>query len=186
MGDQVRGIGVLHDGSIDTLFRFLHLDFSQSPLNPDGFPPGPLGDVMRRQVEAFVLAFDSNMAPIVGQQVTLSATNGAVAAPRIELLKDRADAGECDLVVKGRVLHLLELGFLYTGSDLFTSNRARAPLIPDAGLRLLPSLLDAPLTYTCAPPGSGERIGIDRDGDGFRDGDEADAGSDPADPASTP
>src|SRR5262249_14448473 len=30
------------------------------------------------------------------------------------------------------------------------------------------------------PPGSGRRIGIDRDGDGFLDGDELDAGSDPA------
>ena len=42
------------------------------------------------------------------------------------------------------------------------------------------------VTYTCVPPGSGERIGVDRDGDGFWDGDERDAHSDPADPASTP
>jgi hypothetical protein len=42
------------------------------------------------------------------------------------------------------------------------------------------------VTYTCAPPGSGERIGIDRDEDGYLDGDELDAGSDPADPDSTP
>jgi hypothetical protein len=27
-----------------------------------------------------------------------------------------------------------------------------------------------PLTYTCAPPGSGTRVGIDRDEDGRRDG----------------
>jgi len=36
------------------------------------------------------------------------------------------------------------------------------------------------------PPGSGIRIGIDRDLDGFYDRDELDAGSDPADPASRP
>jgi hypothetical protein len=42
------------------------------------------------------------------------------------------------------------------------------------------------LTSTCAPPGSGERMGIDRDLDGALDGDERAAGSDPADPQSTP
>jgi len=40
------------------------------------------------------------------------------------------------------------------------------------------------VTYTCVPSGSGERIGVDRDGSW--DGDERDAHSDPADPASTP
>jgi hypothetical protein len=42
------------------------------------------------------------------------------------------------------------------------------------------------VTYTCVPPGSGQRIGVDRDGDGFWDGDERDAHSDPADPSSRP
>jgi hypothetical protein len=42
------------------------------------------------------------------------------------------------------------------------------------------------VTFTCVPPGSGERIGVDRDGDGAWDGDERDAHTDPADPDSTP
>jgi hypothetical protein len=42
------------------------------------------------------------------------------------------------------------------------------------------------LTFTCTPPGSGVRIGLDRDMDGFMDGDEIAAGSDPANPLSTP
>ncbi len=36
------------------------------------------------------------------------------------------------------------------------------------------------------PPGSGRRIGVDRDEDGFFDRNELDAGTDPADPASLP
>jgi hypothetical protein len=36
------------------------------------------------------------------------------------------------------------------------------------------------------PPGSGERIGVDRDGDGAWDDDERDAQTDPAAPDSTP
>ena len=42
------------------------------------------------------------------------------------------------------------------------------------------------MTYTCTPPGSGERLGVDRDGDGAWDGDERAAHTDPADPASRP
>jgi hypothetical protein len=37
-------------------------------------------DAQRRQVERFMFAFDSNLAPIAGQQVTLTSTNGATAA----------------------------------------------------------------------------------------------------------
>jgi hypothetical protein len=55
-----------------------------------------------------------------------------------------------------------------------------------AALRLLATQSGHPVTYTCVPPGSGVRIGVDRDGDGLRDGDERDARTNPADPTSTP
>ena len=42
------------------------------------------------------------------------------------------------------------------------------------------------MTYTCVPHGSGERLGVDRDGDGAWDGDERRAHTDPADPDSRP
>ena len=192
LGPQVRGFGFLHDGSVDTVFRFL----SQSlfirrpanippppvqpnppvPLDPgnlDGLPnPNPpfnekFADVIgeRRNVEAFLLAFDSNLAPIVGQQVTLTKHNGAVAWPRIDLLRAAADAHQCDLVAKNRLG-----GFLYAGNGKFRSSRPRAPTIPDALLRTSALLPDGEITYTCTPPGSGVRIGIDRDEDGVFDG----------------
>ena len=50
------------------------------------------GDNLRRDMENFVLAFDTTLAPIVGQQVTLDATNAAVAGPRIDLMIARAAA----------------------------------------------------------------------------------------------
>ena len=43
-----------------------------------------------------------------------------------------------------------------------------------------------PLTFPAVPPGSAVRIGVDRDEDGFFDRDELDAGTNPADPDSTP
>ncbi|WP_437758567.1 beta-propeller fold lactonase family protein [Sorangium sp. So ce1389] len=186
MGDQVRGFGFLHDGAVDTLFRFnAFSDFVQTPQTPGGFPVGPEGDLLKHQVEAYMLALESNLKPIVGQQITLTSSNAAVAGPRIDLLVARADAGDCDLVVKGWS-HGDELGFLYTGGGRFEADRASEPWRSEAELRLLARGRRGELTYTCVPPGSGERIGIDRDGDGFRDGDERDAGSDPADAASVP
>ncbi|WP_437968165.1 hypothetical protein WMF04_02200 [Sorangium sp. So ce260] len=196
MGDQVRGFGFLHDGSFDTLFRFFRgmgfspftgftNQFGTFPDNPGGLPDSPAGDAVRRQLEAFLLAFDSNVAPIVGQQVTLRWDNQAAAGPRVDLLIDRANAGECDLVAKSHVI-LQEIGFLYAGAGKFAADRMALPPIPDAVLRQIAVATGRPLTYTCAPPGSGYRAGIDRDEDGFLDGDERSAGSDPADPADTP
>src|SRR5262249_7823926 len=105
-GAQVRGFGFLHDGSIDTVFRFHNADvFNRVQfgfnINPNGFPNGAPGDPQRRQVEQFMFAFDSNLAPIVGQQVTLGPSSGADAQQRADLMMTRALTGECDVVVKG-------------------------------------------------------------------------------------
>jgi DNA-binding beta-propeller fold protein YncE len=165
MGDQVRGYGYIHDGSLDTLFRF-------NSLIAFIFPPEPQGNVVRHQVDEFLLAFDSNLAPVVGQQVTLSNGTLASAPPRIDLLRSRAEAAECDLVAKmggGRD----EEGFFYVRNvHTFARDRHDAEALSDAALRQYALTRGQPLTYTCVPPGSGERIGIDRDGNGVLDGDE--------------
>ncbi len=179
MGDQIRGFGFIHDGSVDTLLRFhRHRVFS--------FPGG---DAQRQDVDAFVMAYPSESAPILGQQVTLTSTNAAVAGPRIDLLIARSavtsPVPECDLVVKG-VTGGEARGWYRTAAGTFRSDRASEPLLSDVDLRALAATASQELTYTCVPPGSGERIGVDRDEDGFFDRDETDAGSDPADAASTP
>jgi hypothetical protein len=180
MGDQVRGFGFTHDGTIPTIFNFMSITtdaggFNQSPAIPGGFLPGPAGEIQKRQVEDFVLAFDSNLAPIVGQQTTLTATNGAVVGGRIDLLIDRARAGECDLVVKGWSHDHGgdEKGYLYdAASGQFRGNRSHDAPLSDASLRQRALQKDGELTYTCTPPGSGVRAGIDHDEDGVLDGDE--------------
>ena len=187
-GDQVRGFGFLHDGSVDTVFRFHHgISFGEAAtgVGNGGFLSGPQGEVQRRQVEAFILAFPTNLAPIVGQQIMLTAGSSAAVVARVELLRQRADAGECELVAKTEFGDV-EAGFLYVGSGLFKSDRRALPPVTDAALQLLATPGGHPVTYTCVPPGSGERIGVDRDGDGSWDGDERDAHTDPADPTSTP
>jgi DNA-binding beta-propeller fold protein YncE len=182
-GDQVRGFGFTHDGSVDTIFRFLQTrGFNFSRANRGGFTLDAAGDAQRRQVEQYVLAFDGDLAPIVGQQVTLAARTpvDADVDARIMLLVARADVGECDLVVKG-VLDGAARGWLYDpGRRVFRSDRAAEPAIAAALLR---ARADQERTFTCVPPGSGARIGIDRDEDGVLDRDELDAGSDPANAA---
>ncbi|WP_438025001.1 hypothetical protein [Sorangium sp. So ce233] len=184
-GDQIRGFGFAHDGTVDTIFRFHdQRGFNEAP-GIAGFPPGEAGDVLRRQVTSYLHAFDNNLAPIVGQQATLDGAGDLAAEQRVDLLIARASAGECDLVVKGR-MGGEERGFLYQPSDgTFRRNRAGSAAISDAALRQRAAEGHA-LTYTCAPPGAGVRMALDRDGDGALDGDEEDAATDPADPASMP
>jgi DNA-binding beta-propeller fold protein YncE len=187
-GDQVRGFGFLHDGTVDTVFRFMHgLSFSELFTEPGngGFPDTPEAETMRRQVEAFVLAFPSNLAPIVGQQITLAADSSTAVLDRIHLLRERADAGECALVAKAEIFGA-EAGYMYIGSGYFRSDRRAQVPVHVSSLWMLAVYFGRPVTFTCAPPGSGERIGVDRDGDGAWDGDERDAHTDPADPTSKP
>jgi YVTN family beta-propeller protein len=157
-GDQVRGFGFLHDGSVDTLFRF------------HGASVFTLTTQQRQDLEAFMLAFDSNLAPIVGQQTTLTSGNAAEAGPRITLLTQRAAATppECDVVVKGTIAGEPR-GWVRLAGGQFRSDDSGEPLLSDAALRALAGTAGQELTYTCAPPGSGTRIGIDRDEDGCLD-----------------
>ncbi len=171
MGDQIRGFGFTHDGTIDSVMRFVSaLGFVQDETNPEGFPRDEPGLLERRQIESFLLAYDSNLAPVVGQQVTLRLDNAAVAGPRIDLLMARADVHECELVAHGHVLGEMR-GYFY-GGGVFKRNRANKPPLPDLALRLLALFPNQELTYTCVPPGSGIRMGVDRDLDGVLDGDE--------------
>src|SRR5262249_2721371 len=124
MGDQIRGFGFLHDGSVSTLYQFLHAAVFSASGNV-GFPDddGKNGDTHRRDVEEFLLAFDSNLFPIVGQQVTLTSGNAASAGARISLFMTRAQEGDCDVVVKGN-LGGVPRGWYRTAAGVFQSDRA--------------------------------------------------------------
>lgn len=167
-GPQVRGSGFLHDGSIDTVFDFLRATVF------------PINNATRRNLEAFMMAFDTTLAPIVGQQVTLTDTNSGVADPRVDLmiaraltafdLVDHVGATECDLIVKGIVAGEPR-GWVLLGDGTFQSDKVAEAPWSETDLRDLADTPGQPLTFTCAPPGSGERMGIDRDRDGILDGD---------------
>ncbi len=169
-GNQIRGFGVLHDGSVDTL-----KNFHEAPVFS-------LNNTQELEVEQFMLAFPTDLAPIVGQQVTLTSTNGGVVNPRIDVFETRAGTSfaslmlggtvtECDVVVKGnfgadprgwrRESGTTPANTIYRDDTNQT--------ITSATLRTL-ATSQGPLTYTCAPPGSGTRMGINQDRDLFLDG----------------
>lgn len=166
LGDQVRGFGLTNDGVVDTVDRFLSaIVFRNNLLGPGvGIPDAQT----RRNLEQYVLAFDTDLAPIVGQQITLTNTNGAVANPRVDLLIARARAPfnskvlgsavtECDVVAKvafgGRV-H----GYLYEVASGTWDPDDGSPNIADSTLRAMAATAGHEVTYTAVPPGSGRRI----------------------------
>jgi len=161
-GPQVRGFGFSHDGSVDTIFRFLQLRIFESAQG--GLVGFAGGDAQRRDVEQWMLAFDADLAPIVGQQVTLDDRNAAVVGGRIDLLRARAMtpfasrltgglATECDLrvsgVVDGRaVRYTMARDGRYHGDE-------GAQVLSDEALRAHARVPGQALTFTCLPPGRG-------------------------------
>jgi YVTN family beta-propeller protein len=177
-GDQIRGFGYTHDGSVDTLFRFVSASLFDITSN------------QQDDVEAFMIAFNSDVAPVVGQQVTLTSTNSGVAGPRVTLLIERCSASfiskvledinggpvnECDLIARHNI-GAQQRNYLYDpGTDQFIPDDDG--VIPDDGiLRFVAGTPGQEVTYTAVPPGSGHRMALDRDEDTLLNGFETGTG----------
>ncbi len=182
-GEQIRGFGFIHDGALSTIFDFLFApNFGtgevQTPLPPIIGPPvkNPAGMKLdangiqeRRALEAFIFAMDSNFAPIVGQQVTLTADNSAAAGERISLFLARAAADECEVIAFNSQTGE---GYLYSGG-VFLRDKQNKPALTDPQLRAMADR-NTNITYTCVPKGNGRRLALDRYLDGMLNGDRTD------------
>ncbi|ETX06507.1 MAG: hypothetical protein ETSY2_16690 [Candidatus Entotheonella gemina] len=180
MGDQVRGFGYEHDASTPTLLNFLRV-----PTGQFAFPDEPdrTGTQKVAELTAYLLTFDTGLAPVVGQQVTLTSANLLNALPRYEVLQAQADVGTCDLVIHG-ILEGIPRGLYYHRDGSFRTDRAGEELTAEALRQLVRS--GTVLTVTAVPPGSGYRMGVDRDEDNWLNRDEIERGTDPADPSDFP
>ena len=199
--DNNAGFGYMHDGSIDSIEHFVGLPVFNVQSDQD------IADLT-----AFMLAFSGSDLPqgsvtnlneppggtsqdthaAVGFQSTV--TDGAtLSTAQVNVLVgmlNLAQVQEVGVVAKGLVGGL-QRGYTFRPSSdgmalngLFQSDRALESITPSN--LLLPVTPGSEITLTIVPFGSEDRIGIDRDLDGFFDRDELDAGSDPADPLSIP
>ncbi len=163
--NSIGGFGFQHDGKFEDLFAFL----SQSV-----FGAFASDSARKSNVQAFVLCFDTGMAPAVGYSRTLTVANVTSTSSTNDwnLLEAQAAAGtNLDLIVKGTI-DGRRRGLLYqpglntykldsTNNATFTRTQLRAKI--QAG--------DV-LTLIGVPPGSGQRMGIDRNANGVLDADE--------------
>ncbi len=165
MGDQIRGFGYSLDGALGSVNEFLNaLVFL------------PVNAANRANLQEFVLAFPSDVAPVVGQQVTVTAANASQAdvAARLSLLVSRAKITsprpECELVAKS-VVGATTRGWVHSrASDTFVPDRKSEAAVSLSSLLSLAKTNSAPITFTCAAPGNGTRLGISRKADGSFDG----------------
>lgn len=165
LGPQIRGTGFLHDGVVATLRNFVSaLAFSATPTEEE-------------RLESFMLVFPTDLAPAVGQQLTLDSTNLAAVGGRIGNLRTRANTPfdslmlggtvtQCDLVVRGTVGGAAR-SWLNTPGTLDYVDDTGAILNETTLVALATS--DGPLTFTCATPGSGIRLAHNRDRDALND-----------------
>lgn len=183
------GFGVLHDGSVDSIERFV----SEPVFNVTS-------DQMIADITAFMLAFSGSDLPsgsltnifeplgppsrdshaAVGAQTTAGAS---IDMTLINNMVTQANTGKVSVVAKGNVAGR-QRGFAYTGSGSWQSDR-----VGETYTTATLTALAAPgseLTFTVVPAGSQNRIGIDRDQDGYLDRNEIEVCADPANASSRP
>ena len=159
---SLSGFGVTHDGGEPDSATFLSRPF---------FVMFAADTVRKKNLAAFMQCFDTGTAPAVGYTRTLTSATLAGSGADWSLLEAQAAASNSDLVIR-----LLENGerhgFVYrvatndylgdqTGLGPFTRAALEAKIA--AG---------ATLTVMGAPRTSGQRLGVDRDGDAILDADE--------------
>ena len=175
------GFGFLHDGSVDSISRFVSArTFSVQ------------SDQQVADLVALMLAFSGSdfgdVNPLLGAPPPLSRDTHAAVGTQHSIVADMPVAHELLDLARTRkvdlVVHSGALGHAFDAAlDRFVAADGSAP-ISDAAL-LAQANASKPQTWTLVPAGLGRRLGIDRDGDGVGDAREIAQGSSPADATST-
>jgi DNA-binding beta-propeller fold protein YncE len=157
----VRGFGVSADGSFASIVDFLSRPFF-----------GDLDATDRANLSAYLQAFDTGTAPAVGYTRTIGPLHPAdtEAVGDWRLLEDQSVRGNIDLILKGTIDGKVH-GLLYRpGPNEYATDQTG--LGPFTRAELLAKIAAGDtLSLMGVPPGSGVRMGIDRDLDGRLDGD---------------
>ncbi len=150
------GFGFGHDGAVPDLATF----FAAGPFSVNA------GQI--RDVSTFILYWPTGMKPATGRQVTLpagapptgSASDESLLSTLVSLGEMSDSARHCELVATGS-LGGIEKSFRLTGGSWRPDRISETPLT----LQSLRTNAEGPLTFTCVPIDSGQRLGGDRDED---------------------
>lgn len=179
-GEQIRGFGFLHDGATDLLFNFLGgrvFDNGDTSCEDEGLHPehgcdfnykhvGIPDDKTRQGLVAYLMEFDSDLAPIVGQQITINQNlQSAEILERVQLLKQRAESPfvskilggntfECELTAYG-IINGIRKAYLYQPKTKSYRSKENV-LFSHQTLQQQAIKAENSLTFTCVAPGSGE------------------------------
>jgi YVTN family beta-propeller protein len=161
--NTIGGNGITHDGTDPTLQVFL-----SRPV----FVNIRSNTIIKNNLSAFVQCFDTGTAPAVGYTRTLTSANvntGSVSNDWT-LLESQAAAANVDLVVHGTINGIRHGLVFQTGTTNYTVDTTNMTALTRSQLTTK-ILAGDRLTIMGVPPGSGIRMGIDRDEDGVLDGD---------------
>ncbi len=160
---SLSGFGVTHDGTDPDVFTFLGRQVFGTFAN----------DLTRRRnLAAFVLCFDTGIAPATGYGRTIAAANLGSTGGDWALLEAQAGAGNVDTIARG-LINGVRHGLLYrpvTGD--YASDQTGLGPFSHTQLQNMLSTGAATLTFMGVPVGAGLRLALDRDGNAVTDSDE--------------
>ena len=161
--NSLDGFGIVHDGTDPSLQVFLSRPVFSSIRN---------NTTVKNNLAAFVQCFDTGTAPAVGYTRTLSSNNVATVSATQDwaLLEAQATVTNIDLIARG-TLDGARHGLLYQPpSGTYLPDTTNLTSLTHAQLLAKIQQGDS-LTLMGVPPGSGRRLGVDRDEDGVLDSD---------------
>jgi hypothetical protein len=180
------GFGFMHDGRVDTLTKFL----------ADGFPDNAGSDQAIADLIALLLCFtgsdltDNPSTPsqdvpaATGKQVTFSSPTPPAMLNAMFDLAMRANS-RVELVLRGRKNGQMRSWLLRRATQDFQSDR-NGEVAPTLAQVIASAAAGNEFTGMLVPEGSGTRLALDRDGDGYFDASEAETGFSATDPGSHP
>jgi DNA-binding beta-propeller fold protein YncE len=160
--ESFSGFGLAPDGSFDTMSHYLSQPFFGNIRDDES---------IKIDLNAYLLCFDTGTAPAVGHTVTISPgirdLEGRLM--RIQILQEQAELRGIDLVGLG-VISGRRQGLIYwpKTARYHFDNSNQEPLTLEGLIHFAEQ--GSGITLMGVPPGSGLRMGIDRNQDGIPNG----------------
>jgi len=148
-----RSSGFSHNGTVASIFDFLARP--EFAFDPDTAIANP----QKRDLEAYLLSFDTGMAPAVGHQLTWNGTPNPAGLATLDTLRAQAELDYCDLIAWGQV-NGGRRGFKYVGGDQWQVDYSTQPLFSTVGLIGFAGT-GRELTVMAVPKGTGNRMALE-------------------------